>query len=78
MWPTLVAGTRVRLRCLPYFHVIGVDKAGTTDLWDRLIKHPQIVQNSGVIGKETHWWSWRRFGEKAIFFSCLVTLLDTQ
>ena len=55
---------KVRLKCLPYFHLIGVDKSGTTDLWFRLTQHSHVVQNTGVLGKETHWWSWRRFGEK--------------
>ncbi|KAH9520265.1 Carbohydrate sulfotransferase 15, partial [Bulinus truncatus] len=50
------------LRCLPYFHVIGVDKCGTTDFWNRLTKHPEIVSPNAVLDKETHWWSWRRFG----------------
>ncbi|KAK3787106.1 hypothetical protein RRG08_030269 [Elysia crispata] len=51
-----------RLRCLPYFHLIGVDKSGTTDLWYRLAQHPHLVRPKAVMGKETHWWSWRRFG----------------
>ncbi|KAK7506614.1 hypothetical protein BaRGS_00002089 [Batillaria attramentaria] len=55
-------GVRVKLRCLPYFHLIGVDKSGTTDLWARLAHHPQFVRPKAVMGKETHWWSWRRFG----------------
>ncbi|XP_041363505.1 carbohydrate sulfotransferase 15-like isoform X2 [Gigantopelta aegis] len=54
--------TTVSLRCLPYFQLIGVDKSGTTDLWFRLVQHPQVLQLNGVLGKETHWWSWRRFG----------------
>ncbi|XP_071105198.1 carbohydrate sulfotransferase 15-like isoform X1 [Haliotis cracherodii] len=55
-------GTITRVRCLPYFHLIGVDKSGTTDLWYRLSQHPDLVKPNAVLGKETHWWSWRRFG----------------
>ncbi|RUS86305.1 hypothetical protein EGW08_005949 [Elysia chlorotica] len=51
-----------RLRCLPFFHLAGVDKSGTTDLWYRLAQHPHLVRPRAVMGKETHWWSWRRFG----------------
>ncbi|CAC5410827.1 CHST15 [Mytilus coruscus] len=39
-----------------------MDKSGTTDLFNRLIKHPEIKVNTGVGGKETMWWSWRRYG----------------
>ncbi|XP_050392574.1 carbohydrate sulfotransferase 15 isoform X1 [Patella vulgata] len=55
-------GNSTRVRCLPYFHLVGVDKCGTTDLWGRIRQHPQILPNAGIGGKETHWWSWRRFG----------------
>ncbi|XP_046574811.1 uncharacterized protein LOC124282822 isoform X2 [Haliotis rubra] len=54
--------TSNKVRCLPYFHLIGVDKSGTTDLWFRLSQHPDLVKPNAVLGKETHWWSWRRFG----------------
>ncbi|KAJ8042328.1 Carbohydrate sulfotransferase 15 [Holothuria leucospilota] len=49
---------RSKLRCLPYFYQIGMPKCGTTDLWNKLIKHPQI-QN---VPKEPHWWAKRRNG----------------
>lgn len=48
------------LHCLPYFMLIGMDKCGTTDLFDRLTKHPHILKNS--LDKETAWWSWTRYG----------------
>ncbi|XP_005101986.1 carbohydrate sulfotransferase 15 [Aplysia californica] len=53
---------RQRLRCLPYFHLLGVGKSGTTDLWNRLMWHPHIVSNHGVLHKEALWWAWRRYG----------------
>ncbi|XP_061197560.1 carbohydrate sulfotransferase 15-like isoform X1 [Saccostrea echinata] len=51
-----------KLRCLPYFHIFGVCKSGTTDLFFRLIQHPQIVPNRGQLSKETWFWSWHRYG----------------
>ncbi|KAL5016974.1 hypothetical protein ScPMuIL_006563, partial [Solemya velum] len=51
-----------KLRCLPYFHVIGMDKSASTDLFDRICQHPSVLQNSGVLKKETMWWSWLRYG----------------
>eukprot|EP00105_Crassostrea_gigas_P016006 XP_011433212.1 PREDICTED: carbohydrate sulfotransferase 15 [Crassostrea gigas] len=57
-------GTKRKLRCLPFFHVLGVDKCGSTDLYYRIVRHPQISPNNGVLHKETSWWSWRRYGHK--------------
>ncbi|XP_055996541.1 carbohydrate sulfotransferase 15-like isoform X3 [Ostrea edulis] len=51
------------LRCFPYFHVFGVCKTGTTDLFYRLTRHPQILNNFGLLNKETWFWSWRRYGQ---------------
>lgn len=48
-----------RLRCLPYFYIIGQPKCGTTDLYYRLRRHPE-VRYSTV--KEPHWWTRKRFG----------------
>lgn len=41
-------------RCLPHFHIIGQGKCGTTDLYGRLMRHPQVVM--GAL-KEANWWS---------------------
>ncbi|KAH9488970.1 Carbohydrate sulfotransferase 15, partial [Bulinus truncatus] len=51
-----------KLSCLPYFHILGCAKAGTTDLWNRLLSHPHIIANDGLLHKEALWWSWRRYG----------------
>ncbi|KAK6183682.1 hypothetical protein SNE40_011112 [Patella caerulea] len=51
-----------RVRCLPYFHLLGVDKCGTTDLWKRMVQHPQILPNMGHYSKSIKWWSRKRFG----------------
>lgn len=48
-----------RLRCLPYFYIIGQPKCGTTDLFHRLVLHPEVQFNSM---KEPHWWTRKRFG----------------
>ncbi|XP_055880135.1 carbohydrate sulfotransferase 15-like isoform X1 [Biomphalaria glabrata] len=49
-------------KCLPYFHVLGFDKCGTTDFHSRLSQHPQILNNCGALGKETYFWSLFRPG----------------
>ena len=60
-YKTLPDGSR-RLRCLPYFYIIGMDKCGTTDLHGRLTVHPDLRGNTGVLKKETQFWPWGRYG----------------
>ncbi|XP_028846005.1 carbohydrate sulfotransferase 15-like isoform X1 [Denticeps clupeoides] len=50
---------RYRLRCLPYFYIMGQPKCGTTDLYDRLRHHPDVRFTAM---KEPHWWTRKRFG----------------
>ncbi|XP_028325291.1 carbohydrate sulfotransferase 15-like [Gouania willdenowi] len=52
-------GKHFRLRCLPYFYIIGQPKCGTTDLFHRLRLHPEVKYNTL---KEPHWWTRKRFG----------------
>ncbi|KAK3600484.1 hypothetical protein CHS0354_023583, partial [Potamilus streckersoni] len=52
------------LRCLPYFQIFGVCKSGTSDLFKRMLKHPQIVPNNGILKKETWFWTWKRHGNE--------------
>ncbi|XP_067225954.1 carbohydrate sulfotransferase 15-like isoform X2 [Chanodichthys erythropterus] len=52
-------GKLQRLRCLPYFYIIGQPKCGTTDLYERLRLHPDVHL---TLPKEPHWWSRKRFG----------------
>ncbi|CAG05073.1 unnamed protein product, partial [Tetraodon nigroviridis] len=52
-------GGLLRLRCLPFFYIIGQPKCGTTDLFHRLLLHPEIKFNTM---KEPHWWTRKRFG----------------
>ncbi|KAJ8030517.1 Carbohydrate sulfotransferase 15 [Holothuria leucospilota] len=46
------------LHCLPYFFLIGMPKCGTSDLWHKIIQHPQVM----LLVKEPHWWSRSRIG----------------
>lgn len=52
-------GKHYRLRCLPYFYIIGQPKCGTTDLFNRLLLHPEVKFTTM---KEPHWWTRKRFG----------------
>ncbi|XP_052372100.1 carbohydrate sulfotransferase 15-like isoform X1 [Oncorhynchus keta] len=52
-------GKYYRIRCLPYFYIIGQPKCGTTDLYDRLQLHPEVRFTTF---KEPHWWTRKRFG----------------
>ncbi|XP_056292066.1 carbohydrate sulfotransferase 15-like [Pseudoliparis swirei] len=52
-------GKRFRLRCLPFFYIVGQPKCGTTDLFYRLLLHPEVKFNTI---KEPHWWTRKRFG----------------
>lgn len=54
---------KYEMRCLPYFYLIGADKCGTTDLFLRLLKHPEILKINAYFHKETMWWAWTRFGK---------------
>lgn len=49
-------------RCLPYFHILGNDKCGTTDFHARLTQHPRVLPNNGGLGKEVYYWCWLRYG----------------
>ncbi|XP_061910778.1 carbohydrate sulfotransferase 15-like [Entelurus aequoreus] len=52
-------GKLYRIRCLPYFYIIGQPKCGTTDLYNRLLLHPDVKFTTF---KEPHWWTRKRFG----------------
>ncbi|CAH1777816.1 unnamed protein product, partial [Owenia fusiformis] len=42
-----------RVRCLPYVYILGVQKCGTSDLYERLAMHPDFHP---CVNKELHWW----------------------
>ncbi|XP_062587527.1 carbohydrate sulfotransferase 15-like [Saccostrea cucullata] len=56
-------GPKKELRCFLFFHIFGVCKSEATDLFFRLTQHPQILNNTGILNKETQFWSWKRFGQ---------------
>lgn len=37
-------------KCLPYFQILGVSKCGTTDLYNRLTEHPDMIDCSWKVG----------------------------
>ncbi|KAJ8045730.1 Carbohydrate sulfotransferase 15 [Holothuria leucospilota] len=45
--------TDKKLHCLPYFFLLGTPKSGTTDIWSKILAHPEIV----AAIKEPHWWT---------------------
>ena len=47
-------GSKISLRCMPYFYLAGFQKCGTSDLYLRILRHPDIEDSSGV--KEPHFW----------------------
>ena len=49
-----------RLRCLPHFYIAGMPKCGSTDLFRKVMLHPDVVRPPM---KEPHWWGKNRFGE---------------
>ncbi|XP_045202042.2 carbohydrate sulfotransferase 15-like [Mercenaria mercenaria] len=57
-WREADSNSRMCIRCLPYFYLVGAPKCGTTDLFRRLVKHPLI---SDKCPKEPHWITRKRF-----------------
>nr|XP_054772879.1 carbohydrate sulfotransferase 15-like [Lytechinus pictus] len=47
------------LNCLPYFYVLGMYKSGTSEIWDKITAHPDVLSK---VPKEPHWWGPRRNG----------------
>ncbi|KAK3094309.1 hypothetical protein FSP39_000139 [Pinctada imbricata] len=50
-----------RLRCLPYFMIVGQPKCASTDIYKKIMKHPDAVPPPI---KELHWWSRNRQGRR--------------
>lgn len=73
-WNTRLARDQIpqRMRCLPYFFIIGQPKCGSTDLFRRILQHPDVV--SPPI-KELHWWSRNRMG-KRLNYTDIIPLSD--
>jgi N-acetylgalactosamine 4-sulfate 6-O-sulfotransferase len=51
-------GSAWLLRCLPYFFLVGAPRCGTTDLYSKMILHPEIPHQ---IGKEPVYWNRARY-----------------
>ncbi|XP_053403113.1 carbohydrate sulfotransferase 15-like [Mercenaria mercenaria] len=57
-WRETDSNVSMRIRCLPYFFLVGAPKCGSTDLHRRLVMHPLI---SAKCRKEPHWIARKRF-----------------
>ncbi|XP_067676202.1 carbohydrate sulfotransferase 15-like [Haliotis asinina] len=54
---------KFRLKCVPYYHLLGVCKSGTTDLAFRIRAHEDVLPCNDCLGeKETFYWCRRRYG----------------
>ncbi|XP_052788433.1 carbohydrate sulfotransferase 15-like [Mya arenaria] len=68
------------IRCIPYFYLIGCAKCGTTNLWETIVKHPQVADTEKETG---HWINRKRFQGKPFhwyleFFKTAVTKVKTK
>ena len=55
-----------KLRCVPYFFMVGVFKCGTTDLFRRITRHPEVLMGL----KEIHWFTkLRKFGKDVLLIN---------
>ncbi|KAK7109488.1 carbohydrate sulfotransferase 15-like [Littorina saxatilis] len=57
-----------RLRCLPHFYIAGMPKCGSTDLFRKVMVHPDVTRPPM---KEPHWWGKNRFGQRLEFSSAI-------
>ena len=63
-WVAEMELNHFELHCLPYFFIAGFSKCGTTDIYRKLVKHPQIMRGL----KELNYWNRRLFwGHENIF-----------
>ncbi|XP_060074896.1 carbohydrate sulfotransferase 15-like [Ylistrum balloti] len=47
-------GEKKKLRCLPYFMILGQNKCGTTNLYNSMVLHPDIIPSKS---KEPQFWA---------------------
>ena len=52
-----------RMRCLPLVYLVGVTKSGTTDLYTRLMGHPDVMRPAH---KEPMWWNRLTLGQLSL------------
>ena len=56
-------GKKDILKCVPYFYIAGVPKAGTSDLFNRVRGHPSVMAG----GSDSYfWWDRLRYGASKI------------
>ncbi|XP_067676198.1 carbohydrate sulfotransferase 15-like [Haliotis asinina] len=54
---------KFRLKCVPYYHILGVCKSGTTDLAYRIRAHEDVLRcRNCIMEKETFYWCRGRYG----------------
>ncbi|XP_067664163.1 carbohydrate sulfotransferase 15-like [Haliotis asinina] len=54
---------KFRLKCVPYYHILGVSKSGTTDLSYRIRAHEDVLNcNDCQHNKEIFYWCRTRYG----------------
>ena len=63
------SGATYQVRCLPLVYLIGVTKSGTTDLYDSIVMHPDVVMPAM---KEPMWWNRNTIGNICRSRSCMV------
>ncbi|XP_071114651.1 carbohydrate sulfotransferase 15-like [Haliotis cracherodii] len=76
---------KLRLKCIPYYHILGVCKAGTTDLAYRIRAHEDVLGcNDCFNQKEIFYWCRSRYGythgmraRAPCNFSCFQQKFDT-
>ncbi|XP_048253994.1 carbohydrate sulfotransferase 15-like isoform X1 [Haliotis rufescens] len=61
------------LRCLPSFYIIGQGESGTTDLFNKLTRHPHVAPHTMT---ETEWLSRTRLIESCSSFETHLNLLQ--
>ncbi|XP_033638929.1 carbohydrate sulfotransferase 15-like [Asterias rubens] len=68
------------LKCLPYFFLAGMPKCGTTDVYFKLAKHPQIHSSCGIYRKGQLWWTRRRLGGTSLqkYVDCQSVTIGKQ
>ncbi|XP_071113510.1 carbohydrate sulfotransferase 15-like isoform X1 [Haliotis cracherodii] len=61
-WKETTKEGKETVRCMPYFHLLGADKCGSTDLFDRILQHPEMEPAGCGLFKECYYWCWTRYG----------------
>lgn len=61
--------TGFRLFCLPYFYLIGAPKSATTDLWSKIMFHPDVVKS---LDKEPQFWTRGNLGKFKSSMDCIM------